>query len=101
MNLPDDPFIIELLPEFVDAWLNDFGDQFKTLIESKNSGDLFRLGHTLKGSCAQFGLEEIAEMGVELMESSESNNWEKAAETEERIKQAFANVKQYIEENFE
>lgn len=101
MNLPDDPFIIELLPEFVDAWLNDFGDQFKTLIDTQNSTDLFRMGHTLKGSCAQFGLEEIAEMGVELMEFSKSNNWDKASETELKIIQAFADVKKYIEENID
>jgi len=101
MTLPDDPFIIELLPEFVDAWLNDFGEQFKTLTDTKNSADLFRMGHTLKGSCAQFGLNEIADMGVELMEYSKSNDWDKATETEEKIIQAFSNVKKYIEENID
>ena len=67
MKLPDDPIILEILPEFVDQWLDDLTHLFPTLVATKNSQDLYRMGHTIKGSCAQFGLDDVSLMGIELM----------------------------------
>jgi HPt (histidine-containing phosphotransfer) domain-containing protein len=92
VNLPDDPFVRELLPEFVDTWIQDIDNQFKGLIETKNSDDLYRFGHTLKGSCFQFGLDEIAEMGIKLMGLSKDNKFDEAAKMEEHIKGVFVKV---------
>ncbi len=99
MNIPEDPFIRELLPEFVDTWIADIDSQYKELISSKNTSELYRLAHTLKGSCFQFGLNDIANMGIELMALAKEGNWDKAAAMELPLKNYFVKVKEYIEEN--
>ncbi len=97
MNIPDDPFVKELLPEFIDTWIQDIDTQFKGLIEDKKNDELYRFGHTLKGSCFQFGLDDIAALGIELMGYSKESNWEKAAEMEKRLKDAFLEVRAIIQ----
>lgn len=99
MKIPDDPFIKELLPEFVDSWINDISNQYPALIESKNSNDLYRLAHTLKGSCFQFGLDEVAQMGIELMDMAKSEQWDKASKLKVKIEEAFVDVKKFLESN--
>jgi HPt (histidine-containing phosphotransfer) domain-containing protein len=97
VNIPDDPFIQELLPEFVDTWLNDL-EQMPQLIGEKNNADLYRMAHTLKGSCYQFGLTEIGDMGVALMELSKENKWEEAGEMQPKLVKSFQDVKKFLEE---
>lgn len=99
MQIPDDPVIRELIDEFVDTWISDLDEQFVTLIETKNDTDLYRLAHTLKGSCFQFGLDEIAEIGIELMGYAKEKDWEKCAEFEAPLKNGFKSVKDFIQEN--
>lgn len=96
MNIPDDPFVKELLPEFIDTWIQDLDSQYKDLIAQKKNDELYRFGHTLKGSCFQFGLDDIAALGIELMGYSKENNWDKAAEMEQRIRSAFVEVRDII-----
>ncbi len=98
MKLPEDPFVRELLPEFVDSWINDLNEQFQPLVEQKKGDDLYRLAHTLKGSCFQFGLDDIAEMGIELMNYAKDRDWEKAVEMEKQLKDSFQKVKEFLEE---
>lgn len=97
MNLPNDPMIRELLPEFVDAWINDIDEQFKPLMDAKNSGELYRFGHTIKGSCLQFGLDEIATLGIQLMELSKVQDWDNAIIIEQKIRDSFIDVKKFLE----
>jgi HPt (histidine-containing phosphotransfer) domain-containing protein len=99
VKIPDDPFIRELLPEFVDTWINDIDTQYGKYIADKDSAELYRLAHTLKGSCFQFGLDEIANMGIELMGYAKSEDWDKAAAMEEQLRRIFAEVKVFVEEN--
>ncbi|MGE5479236.1 MAG: Hpt domain-containing protein [Chloroflexota bacterium] len=99
MNISNDPFIRELLPEFVDSWIDDIDTKFMQFIKAKDSGELYRLAHTLKGSCFQFGLDDIGKMGVELMELAKDEDWEKAATYEQPIRNSFARVKEYLESN--
>ncbi len=96
MNIPDDPVIQELIVEFVDTWIEDLDRDFKRLIEEKNSDDLYRMAHTLKGSCFQFGLDEIAELGITLMDKAKANDWDAAKEFEEPLKDKFKEVKEMI-----
>jgi HPt (histidine-containing phosphotransfer) domain-containing protein len=96
VNIPDDPFVKELLPEFIDTWIQDLDSQFKDLIDQKKNDELYRFGHTLKGSCFQFGLDDIAALGIELMGYSKENNWEKAAEMEQKIRDSFVEVRNII-----
>jgi HPt (histidine-containing phosphotransfer) domain-containing protein len=99
MKLSDDPFVRELLPEFVDNWISDIDSQFKQLIETKNSEDLYRFAHTLKGSCFQFGLDHIAQLGIELMGYAKEKDWERAAAMEDKIRSSFLEVKEFLQNN--
>lgn len=99
MNIPDDPFVRELLPEFVDTWLNDINEQFKDLLDGKKSDEMYRFGHTLKGSCFQFGLDDIAALGIELMGYAKNNEWVKVAPMEEKLVSAFSEVKTIIQDS--
>lgn len=98
MKLPDDPIVLELLPEFVDTWIDDMKSQFKKYCDERNGDDLYRLAHTLKGSCFQFGLNEIAEMGIEVMGFAKNDQFEDAAKYEKIILDKFLFVKEYIKE---
>ncbi len=97
MNLPDDPFILELLPEFLESWIDDMNTTYKSLIETKNDTDLYRLAHTLKGSCFQFGLDDIAKLGVELQTIAKDKDFAKAATYEEPLLSKFNEYKDFIE----
>ena len=99
VNIPDDPFVRELLPEFVDTWLNDINEQFQGLLAEKKSDEMYRFGHTLKGSCFQFGLDDIAALGIELMGYAKNNDWAKVAPMEEKLVTAFTQVKEIIEKD--
>jgi HPt (histidine-containing phosphotransfer) domain-containing protein len=98
MKLPEDPFILELLPEFVDTWIVDLDEQYHKFLLEKNNDELYRLAHTIKGSCFQFGLDHIAQIGLDIMAALKENNWEKAAECEQPMKDAFAEAKIYLAE---
>ena len=76
MNIPDDPVIQELIEEFVDTWIYDLDKDFRNLVDTKNVDDLYRLAHTLKGSCYQFGLDEIALLGIDLMDKAKAKEWD-------------------------
>lgn len=96
MNIPDDPFVQELLPEFVDTWLDDMQSKLPLYIEQKNSTDLYRLAHTLKGSCFQFGIDEVAQKGIELMGYAKAEDWEKSLQLGNEIIQMFKDAKQFL-----
>lgn len=99
MKLPEDPFVLELLPEFVDTWMVDLGSQFKAAYADKNSDELYRIGHTLKGSCFQFGLDEIANLGIQLMGLAKESKWDQAVELVNNIQTVFTDVKDFLDKN--
>lgn len=96
MEFSDDPYVLELLPEFVDTWLEDISTQLNVLIESNNSDELYRMGHTLKGSCLQFGLDSIASLGIELMGYAREKKWEQAKLLESKLLNEFEKIKKEL-----
>lgn len=96
MKIPDDPFVQELLPEFVDTWINDIDENYLRFINEQNDTELYRLAHTLKGSCFQFGLDEIANLGIELMGYAKEKNWDKARSLLEPIRSRFVEMRQFL-----
>jgi len=98
MTLPDDPFIIELLPEFLDTWINDVAYEFPKIIQRHDKDEVYRFGHTLKGSCFQFGLPETAELGVELMDYAKAGDWSNIELMQPRILKSFVDSKRQIDE---
>lgn len=99
MNIPEDPFVRELLPEFVDTWIEDIDAQFDDLINGKQDAELYRFGHTLKGSCFQFGLDELGNLGIELMGYAKTLNWDRAVAMKPVIRGKFMDYKNYLENN--
>ena len=99
MNLPEDPFVRELLPEFIDTWIEDIDTQFPVMIAEKKNDDLYRFGHTLKGSCFQFGLEEIAHLGIELMALAKETKWDESVQMVAQIRTKFDDMKEYLKRN--
>ncbi len=97
MRLSSDKIILELLPEFVSDWLHDIETEFVEILVHQDQSRLYRFGHTLKGSCLQFGLEEPAELGVVLMELSETENWGVAHLMQEPLRACFVNIKKMLQ----
>lgn len=96
MKLPDDPIIIELLPEFVDDWTDNIKSNYPKYLKEKNSQELYRLAHTLKGSCFQFSIDDIAEMGLQTMQYVKNEDWDKIAEMEGKLLTAFDEVNEFL-----
>lgn len=99
MKLPDDPYILELLPEFLETWINDIENDFDKYVTDKNSTDLYRMAHTLKGSCFQFGIDHAAKLGIDLMGYCKDNNWEKIIASKQPVLDEFYKMKKYLENN--
>lgn len=99
MKMPEDPFVLELLPEFIETWQNDLDNQLPKILQEKDIKELYRFGHTLKGSCFQFGFDETAQLGIQLMGASKEENWDLAKDLETKIKTAFNQMKEFVEAN--
>ena len=97
MTLPNDDIILELLPEFISDWLKQLDAEFFEILDKKDEQRLYRLGHTLKGSCLQFGLEEPAKLGITLMEHSKVQNWDAARAMYEPIKSYFLEAQKALQ----
>jgi HPt (histidine-containing phosphotransfer) domain-containing protein len=81
MTLPDDPILLELVPEFVVSWRRDIAEQLPAIVAERNRDELYRFGHTLKGSARQFGFAELADIGAEIMSIARENLWDRLDET--------------------
>lgn len=95
MKLPEDPFVRELLPEFIDTWLQDI-ESFSEYETNQSVDELYRMAHTLKGSCYQFGLNDLGDMGIELMGYSKIPDWDKARALQIQIKNRFIEINDYL-----
>jgi len=96
MQLPDDPFIRELLPEFIDDWIDQIQQNFDEYVQSNNFEDMYRLGHTLKGSCLQFGLDDLAAIGIEIMSFCKEHNMEQVVPMKQKLLSTFTYVKSLV-----
>jgi HPt (histidine-containing phosphotransfer) domain-containing protein len=97
MRLSSDKIILELLPEFVSDWLNDIETEFIEILVQQDQSRLYRFGHTLNGSCLQFGLKEPAQLGVLLMKYAETQDWAVAREMKEPLRASFINIKKMLQ----
>jgi len=95
LKLPEDPIVLELLPEFVETWLTDI-EQYHEFETKNQASELYRMAHTLKGSCYQFGLDDLGDMGIEMMTYAKISDWAKAAVLKQKIKSRFLEVDDYL-----
>jgi hypothetical protein len=63
-RLPTDPNVVALLPMFCDEWEAALRESWPRVREEQDVDALRRLGHTVVGSFAQFGLPRGAEAGA-------------------------------------
>ncbi|HRP01157.1 MAG TPA: Hpt domain-containing protein [Candidatus Kapabacteria bacterium] len=99
MKLPEDPFILELLPEFIDSWLDELTNKFPDLMKTRNDTELYRMAHTMKGSCYQFGLNEIGDIGVELMNMIKNKEWDNVESKCNYVLSEFVKYHEYLQKN--
>lgn len=99
MKLPEDPFVLELLPEFIESWIDELSNNFPNLMREKNATDLYRMAHTMKGSCYQFGLNELGDVGVELMNLIKHEEWDKVNSQCNFVLGKLVEYKEYVENN--
>lgn len=79
-TLPTNPILVDLLPDFASQWLHDLTVTWSSLRESNDLEGLRRLGHTIKGSFMQFGFNDLAIVGKEIMVCAENDDWEGASQ---------------------
>lgn len=96
MQIPEDPFIRELLPEFIDDWIDQIHHNFDDLVNTKNFEDMYRMGHTLKGSCLQFGLDEMAAIGIDIMSLCKEKQMDKIVPMKDKLLSTFEYVKSIL-----
>lgn len=78
-SAPADPILREFYPEFVGRWLADLTAQWPEIVERNDVEELYRFGHTIKGSFQQFGLKELSGIGKDIMTASSDNDWTTAS----------------------
>jgi len=75
---PTDPILQELLPEFLDSWMKDLTISWAAIRERADVQELYRFGHTIKGSFIQFGYRDLAQAGREIMSDADAGSWTNA-----------------------
>lgn len=99
MNLPNDPFILELLPEFIDDWLEKIDTEYPEYFSNKDSESMYRLAHTIKGSSYQFGFSELGDIGIEMMAQVKNDDWEGLEQNKQIFRMKLEEIKDYLKNN--
>ncbi len=97
MQLPNDPILRELLPEFLRNWQEE-AIQIVHAAQEHDEARLYRLGHTLKGSSLQFGLTDVAEVGIQLMECARTHHWDEVPSLYARLLATLGSLQRMLEQ---
>ena len=96
MQLPEDPFVLELLPEFIEDWLEKLDTEYPKFVEDRDLESMHRLAHTMKGSSYQFGFTDLGDIGVEMMAQVKSNDWESLELNKQKFRNRLMEIKEYL-----
>lgn len=99
MKLPNDPFVLELLPEFIDDWIDRLENEFPELYDLRDSESLYRMAHTIKGSSYQFGFEDLGDLGVVMMSQIKSDDWVGLEQNKEVFRIRLVAIKEFLKNN--
>jgi len=99
MKLPSDPFVLELLPEFIEDWLEKLSDEFDPAMKGKDSETLYRIAHTIKGSSFQFGFDELGNLGITMMEQVNNSDWDGLEQNKEFFRIKLIEIQEYLKNN--
>ncbi|MCU0331075.1 MAG: hypothetical protein MUC47_08905 [Candidatus Kapabacteria bacterium] len=87
--LAGDPVLREFYPEFVERWLADLTTQWPAVVERADPTELYRFGHTIKGSFIQFGLRDLSDVGRHVMACTDPLDWTKASACVEGLRRTL------------
>lgn len=99
MQLPNDPFILELLPEFIDDWIEKLDTEYPEYKDQRDSESMYRLAHTMKGSSYQFGFADLGDIGVDIMAQVKSDDWDGLEQNIEKFRIRLIEIKDYLSQN--
>lgn len=99
MQLPDDPFVLELLPEFIEDWIEKLDTEYLEFKTNRDSESMYRLAHTMKGSSYQFGFADLGDIGVEIMAQVKSDDWDGLEQNKEKFRNRLIEIQEYLSQN--
>lgn len=99
MKFTGDDLLKTLIPEFVELWIEDIDTEGKEILSAKKPDDLFRFGHTVKGSCLQFGFNDLADIGVRIMKAAKETDWASASSLISELRTKFIEIQDYLKKN--
>jgi HPt (histidine-containing phosphotransfer) domain-containing protein len=81
------------MPELIETWVDDINQQFDLYYEERDTKEMYRLAHTIKGSCLQFALDEIGQVGIEMLQKVKNNDWDSIYPYKKKLLDKFDEVK--------
>lgn len=91
-TLPADPVLREFFPEFLTRWIADIDSQWPDIMQRRDTAELRRFGHTIRGSFIQFGLRDMSEAGLLIMNHAQSEDWVHADDVVQHIRRALCDI---------
>ena len=88
-----------MLPDFVKSWRNDINNKLPLIIKSKDEAELYRFGHTLKGSARQFSMNEFSEFGASIQQCSKQQDWDLAGTLIDPMLKVLDDVEHFLVKN--
>lgn len=99
LTVPEDQVLQEFFLEFTDLWIADFENVWPQIQERHDNVELHRFGHTIKGSFVQFAMKDLSRVGIEIMECSSRNDWDRAATCVEGLRQMMIALREHLKNN--
>ncbi len=84
---------LELLEIYIQTSLSTI-EKIQAAIEEGNSEDIASFAHSLKGSSANYGFDDISKIAYEIEQNTENNNLNLISEKTDLIKEKIENIMQ-------
>ncbi len=96
-SISSDPVLREFFPEFVTQWLHDLTVVWPDIEVRHEKEELYRFGHTIKGSFLQFGLRDLSAVGKDIMADAEREDWASARQCVEGLRVVMSTLKDELD----
>ncbi len=96
MVIPEDPILRDMLADFVESWKRDVSHKLTDIVTKKDDVELFRFGHTLRGSGRQFGMLGMSDYGALLQDFAREQQWDSASNLIPVLQSELHTIQQYL-----
>jgi len=82
----------DVMAELTSFFVSDLGQriqQFKEDVENKNTDEVVRFGHSLKGTAGSYGFPQFSKLGGEIETIGKDGEWDKIAELKNAILEEY------------